>query len=170
MPGKDLHKINVPLNPKPRWCNCSATLSMFSRMRSRRVPVLKVGVQGSNRRPAIVVKAFAKRSQPFASVRKRSQASAKRSQSVRKASACVARVCRAVKLRGNSKGRAPRCRLRSTFHASRLHSAGVSRRQAKGELHRACVEATQGTPQGTRPGSTGHAPRCRSRGCVAQSS
>ena len=51
---------------------------LFSRMRSRRVLVLKVGVQGSNRRPAIVVKAFAKRSQAFASVRKRPQAFAKR--------------------------------------------------------------------------------------------
>ena len=43
---------------------------------------------------------------------------APRCRSVRKAFACVARVCRAVKLRGNSTGHAPRCRLRSVLHPS----------------------------------------------------
>ena len=92
--------------------------------------------------------------------------------SVRKAFACVARVCRAVKLqgtrpgvasarvesvklRGNSTGRATRCRVESVKlrgnstgrASSRLRPCRI--RQAKGELHRARVQVS------------GHASRCR---------
>ena len=75
--------------------------------------------------------------------------------SVRKAFACVARVCRAVKLqgtrpgvasapvesvklRGNSTGQVSPPRVESVkLRGNSTGHAGVSRRQAKGELHRA---------------------------------
>ena len=69
------------------------------------------------------------------------------------ASACVARVCRAVKLRGNSTGHAPRCRLRSVLNSSRGNS-----RVSRGVSPRRCAESVQ-----LRGDSTGHPPRCRLR-------
>ena len=97
-----------------------------------------------------------------------------------------------VKLRGNSTGHASRCRLPPVSkrpQCVRVCRTGVSRRQAKGELHRAraqvspsqrsesvklrgnsrvsrgvsprrCAESVQ--LRQLRGNSTGHAPRCRS--------
>ena len=97
-----------------------------------------------------------------------------------------------VKLRGNSTGRASRCRVESvklrgnsTGHASsRLRPCRF--RQAKGELHRACVQVSghasrcRLSPVSKRPqsvravklrgNSTGHAPRCRLRSVLNPSS
>ena len=83
------------------------------------------------------------------------------------------RVCRAVKLRGNSTGYASRLQ-RARVHVCEASTcvAGVSRRQAKEELHRARVQAPQGTPPGVarvcravklRGNSTRHVSRCRLR-------
>ena len=124
-------------------------------------------------------------------LRENSTGHAPRCRSVRKAFGCVARVCRAVKLRGTPQGTRPGVafaafctrQAKGELHRARVQELHKPRAQVspprrsesvqliKGELRPGVPSAAFRTPRGTRPGVEASAKRSRvSHGCVAPSS